>query len=70
MAWRFSSWPEGHYSRVTMKISPGDGKTHLDLQQTDVPIYDAERAKQGWHSMQFQRLKNVFGYGTSLAGVL
>lgn len=53
-----------------MKITPGDGKTHLELRQTDVPNYDAERAKQGWHTMQFERLKAMLGYGTSLAGVL
>lgn len=65
-AWRFNSWTDGHYSQVSIKITPGDGKTHLELRQSGVPVADAERTKQGWKSMQFDRLKMVLGYGTGL----
>jgi activator of HSP90 ATPase len=65
-AWRFSSWPDGHFSHVTIKITQGDGKTHLELRHSGVPAEDAERTKQGWSAMQFQRLKMVLGYSSGL----
>eukprot|EP00043_Microstomoeca_roanoka_P005258 m.54580 g.54580 ORF g.54580 m.54580 type:complete len:340 (-) comp12880_c2_seq1:287-1306(-) len=68
-AWRFSSWPEGVFSEVTMKIVPGDGCTHLKLSHTNVPDSDMERAKEGWRRHQFDRIKNVFGFGSSLSGM-
>lgn len=69
-AWRFKSWPEGVFSEVVMKLSPGDGCTHLNLTHSNVPEADMERAKEGWSRLQFDRIKAVFGFGTSLAGLV
>ncbi|EGD72387.1 hypothetical protein PTSG_00408 [Salpingoeca rosetta] len=69
-AWRFKSWPEGMYSEVTMKFVPGDGCTHLKLTHNNIPDSDLERAKEGWKRHQFERIKGMFGFGTSLAGLM
>jgi len=61
--WRFSSWPEGHYSTVTLLLEEKDGKTILKLEQSGVPNDDRERAERGWQTNFFQRIKGVFGYG-------
>jgi activator of HSP90 ATPase len=61
--WRFSSWPEGHYSTVTIDIKPGDGSTTLTLTQEGVPSEDAERTEEGWRKNLWGRGKMMFGYG-------
>eukprot|EP00049_Salpingoeca_infusionum_P010373 m.176580 g.176580 ORF g.176580 m.176580 type:complete len:348 (+) comp14628_c4_seq1:334-1377(+) len=67
--WRFSSWPENHYSTVTMKLTEGNGSTFLHLEHSNVPVSDLERTKGGWQQHQFQRMKGMFGWGASLGGM-
>jgi len=62
--WRFSSWPEGHYSNVVMEISNKSGKTLLTLVQSGVPEEDREKTEGGWKDNYFRRIKGVFGYGS------
>jgi len=61
--WRFSSWPEGHYSTVTIDLEDNKGKTGVTLQQTNVPEKDKERTEGGWKDNFFRRIKGIFGYG-------
>eukprot|EP00054_Salpingoeca_dolichothecata_P016326 m.95532 g.95532 ORF g.95532 m.95532 type:complete len:362 (+) comp21927_c0_seq2:80-1165(+) len=65
-SWRFKSWPEGHYSKVKIELSPQDGNTKLSLTQTDVPESDYGRTKEGWTSHQFNRMKAIFGFGSPM----
>jgi len=62
--WRFSSWPEGHYSNVVMTIENKSGKTLLTLVQSGVPDEDKERTEGGWKDNYFRRIKGVFGFGS------
>jgi len=61
--WRFSSWPENHYSTVKIELEEKSGKTVLTLTQTDVPEDDRARAEAGWNNNFFRRIKGIFGYG-------
>jgi len=61
--WRFSSWPEGVYSIVTIELEEKDGKTILKLEQTGVPEEDKERTENGWDANFWRRIKGIFGYG-------
>jgi len=61
--WRFSSWPETHYSIVTIELEEKNGKTSLKLEQAGVPEEDKERTEGGWHENFFKRIKGIFGYG-------
>jgi len=61
--WRFSSWPEGHYSTVTLEFEEKNGKTIVKLTQVDIPEEDKERAETGWKDNFFKRIKGIFGLG-------
>jgi len=62
--WRFSSWPEGHYSIVTLVLDEKDGKTICKLTQAGVPVEDRERTEKGWPTNFWTRIKGIFGYGS------
>lgn len=64
--WRFSSWPEGHFSTVTMDFQEKKGETKLSLTQTNVPNDEAERTEQGWRQNIWGRAKVMFGFGGML----
>jgi len=64
--WRFSSWPEGHYSTVTITLEEKDNKTICKLTQVGVPSEDMERTEKGWSSNFWTRIKGVFGFGSML----
>jgi len=65
--WRFSSWPEGHYSTVTMTLEEKDSKTVLKLVHEGVPDGEIEQTKSGWSSNFWSRIKGVFGYGSGMS---
>ena len=47
--WRFSTWPPGHFSTVTLDFhKKDDGSTELELTQTGVPEEERERTEGGW----------------------
>jgi len=60
--WRFNSWPEKHYSQVTLTFEPSGDKTILHLSQTGVPVTDFERTRDGWESYFWKRIKGLFGW--------
>lgn len=66
MKWRFKSWPEGHYSLVTLRFNQKSDCTELILTQKGIPTSDLERTQHGWNTVFFQRIKGTFGYGASL----
>eukprot|EP01119_Soliformovum_irregulare_P021605 TRINITY_DN722_c0_g1_i1.p1 TRINITY_DN722_c0_g1~~TRINITY_DN722_c0_g1_i1.p1 ORF type:complete len:334 (-),score=84.19 TRINITY_DN722_c0_g1_i1:96-1097(-) len=61
--WRFESWPQGHYSQVTLSIEEKNGKSILTVKQDNIPAEDKERTERGWSHNFFNRIKGVFGYG-------
>ena len=64
--WRFKSWPEGHYSDVTLSISEKEDHTLVCLKQTGIPASDFERTERGWKQMYFHAIKQTFGFGSIL----
>src|SRR5262245_18648955 len=49
-AWRGKSWPDGHYSLLTLLIEAQAGdRTRLTMHHTGVPIADVEHIASGWH---------------------
>ncbi|CAG0886910.1 unnamed protein product [Darwinula stevensoni] len=65
-SWRFKSWPEEHYSTVTMKLKQLESSTDVLIKQTGVPIIDLERTKDGWTHHYFDAIKRTFGFGAFL----
>jgi len=64
--WRFNTWPDGHYSTVTITLDEKDGKTICKLTQAGVPNEDKERTERGWSANFWSRIKGIFGYGSML----
>uniref|UniRef100_A0A8B9H7S6 Activator of 90 kDa heat shock protein ATPase homolog 1 n=1 Tax=Astyanax mexicanus TaxID=7994 RepID=A0A8B9H7S6_ASTMX len=63
MRWRFSSWPAGHYSVVTLNFTDQGSETELNLEAKGVPTNEEERMKEGWQRYYFDAIKQTFGYG-------
>ena len=66
MRWRNKSWPEEHYSEVTLTLSEHEGQTTLQLNQTGVPESEYDRTYEGWSRYYWDSIKQIFGYGTRL----
>jgi activator of HSP90 ATPase len=66
MSWRFKSWPDEHYSAVTLDISEGDSGTQLQITQTQIPEAEFERTKQGWQEYYWNAIRQTFGFGARL----
>eukprot|EP01113_Clastostelium_recurvatum_P036026 TRINITY_DN5083_c0_g1_i1.p1 TRINITY_DN5083_c0_g1~~TRINITY_DN5083_c0_g1_i1.p1 ORF type:complete len:337 (+),score=105.01 TRINITY_DN5083_c0_g1_i1:57-1067(+) len=68
--WRFQSWPEGHYSTVRFEIKDKSGEPGciMELKQTQVPEDEIERTKDGWRRNFWERVKMMFGWGSSSMG--
>merc|ERR1712137_120983 len=60
--WRFQSWPNGHYSKVVIKLEAVNGGTELSLEQTGVPVSDYERTNAGWKQHFWERIQACFGF--------
>ena len=65
-SWRLKSWPAGHFSEVTMKITQTKEDTKLSLSQKGVPVKELEHTKVGWQRYYFHAIKTSFGFGSSL----
>ncbi|KAI5615164.1 AHA1, activator of heat shock protein ATPase-like 1a isoform X1, partial [Silurus asotus] len=66
MRWRFSSWPAGHFSTVTLHFTARGGETEVSLEAKGVPRSEEERMKQGWQRYYFDAIKQTFGYGARI----
>lgn len=64
--WRVKSWPAAHYSEVTFEFEEKQGVTELRLTQTGVPDSEYERTKEGWCINYWNRIKQVFGFGSNI----
>lgn len=63
MRWRNKSWPDEHYSNVTLELRQKDDCTELVLTQTGIPIGDYEKTREGWKNHYWRSIKQTFGYG-------
>lgn len=48
MQWRFKTWPEGHFSQVTIDIKEGSSGTELKLIQKLVPVGEVAATETNW----------------------
>jgi len=64
--WRVKSWPDDHYSEVTIELTDKDGKTKLSLKQTGVPEKELEKTREGWKANYWDRMRQIFGWGARL----
>ncbi|XP_070576480.1 activator of 90 kDa heat shock protein ATPase homolog 1-like [Ptychodera flava] len=64
--WRFKSWPDEHYSTVTLELEEKSDHTQLNLEQIGVPNNELDRTKEGWERYYWQSIKTTFGFGSSL----
>jgi activator of HSP90 ATPase len=58
-AWRYSDWPEGHFSTATFELEKTEKGTRLTFTQTDVPDDKYEDIKQGWKDYYWQPMKEM-----------
>ncbi|XP_072031729.1 activator of 90 kDa heat shock protein ATPase homolog 1-like [Amphiura filiformis] len=64
--WRYKSWPDAHFSTVTMDFTQKPDCTELKLTQTGVPKSDYERTKEGWKNYYWRGINMTFGFGARL----
>lgn len=66
MQWRQKSWPDEHYSTVTLALDQTEDGTELTLTQTGVPEAEYEKTVEGWKRYYWDAIKQTFGFGASL----
>ncbi|XP_051501033.1 activator of 90 kDa heat shock protein ATPase homolog 1-like isoform X2 [Myxocyprinus asiaticus] len=66
MKWRFSSWPAGYASTVTLNFVDRGNETELIMEAKGVPSSEEKRMKEGWQRYYFEAIKQTFGYGARL----
>lgn len=66
MRWRMKTWPDEHYSVVTIELEEADDCTRLTLKQTGIPAGEVDRTKEGWQLNFWQRIKQAFGFEARL----
>ncbi|XP_005104369.1 activator of 90 kDa heat shock protein ATPase homolog 1 [Aplysia californica] len=64
--WRVKSWPDEHYSEVTIELKDKDGSTQLSLKQTGVPDLELDKTRDGWKVNYWDRMRQIFGFGGRL----
>lgn len=60
--WRFSSWPENHFSIVKLDFEDLGSQCKLTLTQTGVPAHDFDRTKSGWEEYFWIRIRGLCGW--------
>jgi activator of HSP90 ATPase len=58
-SWRYSDWPEGHYSKATFVLEEIKGATKLSFTQTEVPEELYEDVSQGWRDYYWSPMKEM-----------
>lgn len=64
--WRYKQWPEGHFSRVTLKLEQRDDHTIMKLTQTGVPANEYDNTMRNWKGYYWNSIKQAFGFGAFL----
>jgi len=54
--WRFSDWPENHFSDLTIQLEAEEGGTKLSLTQRKVPSSDSQRTISGWENVFWRKI--------------
>ncbi len=58
-SWRYSDWPEGHYSKATLSLNEASGGTILIFIQTGVPEKSYDDINQGWQDYYWGPMKEM-----------
>ena len=58
-SWRYSDWPEGHYSKATFSFKAVAGETRLTFTQTGVPEELRDDIAQGWRDYYWAPMKQA-----------
>lgn len=66
MLWRISSWKEGHYVKVIIKLDQGQGETVMNVEMNGVPIGEEELVEDNFKDKYFRAIKLTFGFGAVL----
>ena len=66
MRWRFKSWPDAHFSNVTLNFSQETEGAQIQLEQTGVPQDAIEATRSGWKNYYWSAIKMTFGYGARI----
>ena len=57
--WRYSDWPQGHYSKATFSFKAVEGGTRLTFTQSDVPAEFYKDIRQGWIDYYWTPMKEM-----------
>ena len=57
--WRYSDWPEGHYSKATFLLEESKDGTKLTFTQSEVPEDKYEDVAQGWQDYYWEPMKDI-----------
>jgi activator of HSP90 ATPase len=62
--WRLSTWPQGHYSNLTLDFDQDDanGVTNMRANWDKVPVGEEDTTKGKWEEYYVRGLKTTFGY--------
>ncbi|XP_076442222.1 activator of 90 kDa heat shock protein ATPase homolog 1-like [Babylonia areolata] len=66
MRWRMKSWPDEHYSVVTIELEQKQDSTVLSMKQVGVPQRELDRTQEGWKVNFWERMKMVFRIGSTI----
>ncbi len=58
-SWRYSNWPEGHYSKITFSLKEVESGTRLTFTQTGVPAEFYDDIAQGWKDYYWTPMKEM-----------
>ena len=58
-SWRYSDWPEGHYSKATFSLKEIPGGMRLNFTQTGVPEKFYDDISQGWRDYYWEPMKEM-----------
>ncbi|XP_014251204.1 activator of 90 kDa heat shock protein ATPase homolog 1 [Cimex lectularius] len=61
--WRLKSWPDDHFSTVTLIIDQQEDHTVVKVNQAGIPQSDVERTKENWTRYYWDAIKRTFGWG-------
>ncbi len=59
-SWRYSDWPEGHFSKVTFSLKAVENGTRLTFTQTGVPEQFYDDIAHGWRDYYWAPMKEMF----------
>lgn len=66
MTWRFKTWPQGHYSCVSIELKQMAASTQLNLVQSGVPVGEKQSTQDNWNGYYWNSIKRTFGFGSMI----